>query len=583
MTGKFRRESQVNESFSRAAIPILSEQHDASQHYGSIISDQDSLIQRRRASSMYSTRARQLHLASISVKNGRYQPIDTDTTTEVKMMMQSSIPLIITLLLQYSLTVASVFFVGNLGSNQLAAVSLSNLLANISSFGLIEGIASSLSTLCPQAYGRKDYKMVGMHSIRCFLMLMLLYIPIFCFWTWGAYPLLSAVVTEVEACILAAQYLKVLVWSVPGFIVFEVLKQYLQAQGIFHASTVVLLICAPFNFLLTYLLVWNKHFGIGFLGAPTAVAVTNTLMALMLLFYTCFINGYQCWCGLSMEVFKNWSRALKLAAPGVLMIEAEWLAFEIISFASSRFGTESLAVQSIVSTVCVTIYQIPFAVSVAGSTRIAWFIGSASKKAALISTHAAIYVSIGFGIFNCIVLGTGSSSIAKIFSQDEAVVNLASKVLIIGAIYQIPDCLCCVLGGVLRGQGRQYIGGWLNLFSYYVLALPVAFLFGFHFELELFGLWIGMIVALVFVSTCELFFVLASDWETIIKDSLVEDLDGQMPHTSHNDSGYEDAINDDTLSLRPSRSYGSLIDHNLLSPTISSATLGQLDPSVLHI
>ena len=75
----------------------------------------------------------------------------------------------------------------------------------------------------------------------------------------------------------------------------------------------------------------------------------------------------------------------------------------------------------------------------------------------------------------------------------------------------------------------------------------------------------------------------ASDWETIIKDSLVEDLDGQMPHTSHNDSGYEDAINDDTLSLRPSRSYGSLIDHNLLSPTISSATLGQLDPSVLHI
>lgn len=574
----------MNDSFSRAAaLPILSEQLDASQHYGSIISDHDLLIQRRRASSLCSARARQLHLASISIKNGRYQPIDTNTSTEIKMMMESSVPLIITLLLQYSLTVASVFFVGNLGSNELAAVSLSNLLANISSFGLIEGIASSLSTLCPQAYGRKDYKLVGLHSIRCFLMLMLLYIPIFCFWTWGAYPLLSSIVTEERACILAAQYLKVLVWSVPGFIIFEVLKQYLQAQGIFHASTVVLVICAPFNFLLTYLLVWNKHVGFGFLGAPTAVAITNTLMALMLLIYACFIDGYQCWCGWSMEVFKNWTRALKLAAPGVLMIEAEWLAFEIISFASSRFGTESLAAQSIVSTVCVTIYQIPFAVSVAGSTRIAWFIGSASSKAAVISTHAAIYVSIGFGILNCVILSVGSSSIAKLFSQDEGVVKLASKVLIIGAIYQIPDCLSCVLGGILRGQGRQYIGGWLNLFSYYILALPVAFLFGFHFNLQLFGLWIGMIVALVFVSTCELFFVLASDWETIIKDSLIEDLDAHISRSGVNDSSVEDAINDDALSLRPSRSIGSLIDHNLLSPTISSASLVQVEPSVLHI
>ncbi|KAG0679365.1 hypothetical protein C6P40_001601 [Pichia californica] len=583
MSGKSRRESQIiSEGHSRAAaLPILTDQLTQVQQYGAIssipISDQDSLIQRRRASSMLSARARKLHLASSSVKNGQYQPIDTTISTEIEMMLKSSIPLIVTLLLQYSLTVSAVFFVGNLGSNELAAVSLSNLLANISSFGLIEGIASSLSTLCPQAYGRKEYKMVGLHSLRCFIMLMILFIPIYLFWTVGAYPLLSSVITEVEACKLAAKYLNILIWSVPGFITFEVLKQYLQAQGIFHASTVVLIICAPFNFILTYLLVWNKYIGIGFIGAPTAVAITNTIMALMLLFYSCFINGYQCWCGFSMEIFKNWSRALNLAGPGILMIEAEWLAFEIISFASSRFGTESLAAQSIVSTVCVTIYQIPFAVSIAGSTRIAWFIGSASKNAAIISTKAAIYLSVAFGTVNCIGLTLSASKIAYVFSKDLDVIKLAAKVLIIGAIYQIPDCMACVLGGILRGQGRQYIGGWLNLISYYVLSLPVAYVFGFTLNFKLFGLWIGMIVALVFVSSCELYFVITSNWDIIIKDSLVEDLDAEMI-----DSNNDNAIHDDTLSLRPSRSIGSLIDHNLLSPTISSPVIDPVDSS-LHI
>lgn len=565
MTGKFRRNSQVKESLNRLSSTLLSNEGETP-FYGSTQNEQQSLVQKRRASSMHSQTFNRLNLASTSIIDGEYQPVETNVYLEVKMMLNSSIPLIITFLLQYSLTISSVFFVGNIGANELAAVSLANLLANISSVGPIQGIASSLSTLCPQSYGRHDHKAVGLHAVRCLLMLLVLYIPIFVFWTWGAYSLLSSVISEIEACALAAAYLRRLVWGVPGFILFEVLKQYLQAQGIFHASTVVLLACAPLNFLLSYLLVANPTYGIGFIGAPTAVVITNTLMALSLLTYTVFINGYQCWCGLSIDFFKNWSKMMKLAGPGVVMIEAEWLAFEIISLASSRFGTQSLAAQSIVTTICVTVYQVPFAISVAGSTRIAWFIGSASEAAAVTSTKAVLYVAVFFGAVNCAILSFFSSSIAGIFSKEDGVVKLASKVLIIGAIYQIPDCLCCVLGGVLRGQGRQYIGGYLNLFSYYVLALPVAYLFGFYYDFKLFGLWLGMIAALVFASACELYFVISSDWDEIIKDSLEDETSLHYPDKSY-------IFNDDNNTLRPIKSIGSIIDHCPISPTISSVPL----------
>lgn len=441
---------------------------------------------------------------------------------ELAAILHSSIPLIITFLLQYSLTVVAVFSAGNIGSSELGAVTLSNLLANVTSYGVIQGIASSLSTLCPQAYGKNDLRLVGLQAMRCFIILMIMFIPIFIFWFYGSYPLLYYAIGDVKTCLLASQYLRILIWGVPGFITFEVLKQYLQAQGIFHASTYILFICAPLNIILNYILVSSKSFGVGFIGAPISIVISNCTMALLLLGYTVFINGHQCWCGISIDLFKGWGRVLSLAGPGVLMIEGEWVAFEIISFASSKFGVNALAAQSIISTICVTIYQIPFAISVASSTRIAWYVGSQSKESALNAVYASFIIALTFGCMDALILGVFKDTIASLFSNDPEVIELASNVLIIGSIYQIADAISCVSAGVLRGQGRQYIGGWLNIFSYYVLALPVAFLCGFYFKLELFGLWLGMIVALTFVALCGTLVVVYTDWDQVMKTCLEE-------------------------------------------------------------
>lgn len=56
--------------------------------------------------------------------NGAEEEVLTTWQTETKELTKNSIPLVITLGLQYSLTLASVFSAGNLGSDELAAVSL---------------------------------------------------------------------------------------------------------------------------------------------------------------------------------------------------------------------------------------------------------------------------------------------------------------------------------------------------------------------------------------------------------------------------------------------------------------------------
>ena len=78
---------------------------------------------------------------------------------------------------------------------------------------------------------------------------------------------------------------------------------------------------------------------------------------------------------------------IRLAIPGMIMIEAEYLAFEVLTLASSRFGPEALAAQSILATLGSVAYQLPFALSIAASTRIANLIGAGLVQAAVTSTQ----------------------------------------------------------------------------------------------------------------------------------------------------------------------------------------------------
>lgn len=135
--------------------------------------------------------------------------ISTTWQREITVLVRYSGPLILTFLLQYSLTVASVFSVGKLGTNELAAVSLASMTSNITGYTIYQGLATSLDTLCPQAYGSGRKKLVGLQMQRCFWFLMLCTVPIVIVWECSEY-ILRPIVPEKELCRLAGNYLRVL-------------------------------------------------------------------------------------------------------------------------------------------------------------------------------------------------------------------------------------------------------------------------------------------------------------------------------------------------------------------------------------
>lgn len=181
--------------------------------------------------------------------------INTTWKREAIVLGQYSAPLMLTFLLQYSLTLASVFTLGHLGKEELGAVSLASMTVTITGNTVYSGLATSLDTLCAQAYGSGKRKLVGLQMLRMVYFLWLITIPIALLWFFSEH-ILVRIVPETEVAQMAALYLKIALLGTPAYACFESGKRYLQAQGVFSASLYVLIVCAPFNAFLNWFLVW---------------------------------------------------------------------------------------------------------------------------------------------------------------------------------------------------------------------------------------------------------------------------------------------------------------------------------------
>lgn len=231
--------------------------------------------------------------------------IKTTWQREAKTLWRYSSPLVVTFILQYSLTVASIFTVGHLGKVELGAVSLASMTANITGYAIYQGLATSLDTLCAQAYGSGKKHLVGLQLQRMVYFLWVLTIPIGIIWL-SAEKILEMIVPEKESAQFAGLYLRILLIGAPGYAAFESGKRFVQAQGLFSATTYVLLIAAPLNAFMNWLFVWQ--FKWGFVGAPIAVVVTDNLLPILLFLYVRFVDGRQCWNGFTKRALHNWGK-----------------------------------------------------------------------------------------------------------------------------------------------------------------------------------------------------------------------------------------------------------------------------------
>ena len=460
---------------------------------------------------------------------------------EFKVLLNGSIPVILAYALQNSLQTISVVIVGRGSPEDLATAAFAYMFAMSTGWLIALGGTTALDTLCSSAYtGSRDPHNLGIFLQRAFVVLGVFYIPVAILWIF-AEPVFKALGQGDQLSRDSARFLWCLIPGGLGYIYFECMKKYLQAQGRLHfdlnlsrrllirpeimrPGTYVLLITSPINAALNFLFVYT--FKMGLLGAPVATGVAYWLSFLLLLGYARYVKGWESWGGWSRKCFHHIGTFARLAGLGIIHVGTEWWAFEIVALAAGRLGTIPLAAQSVIMTSDQVMNTIPFGVGVATSARVGNLLGARDAKGASRAANTAAWLSMMLGTVVLVILMGSKDHFAKIFNNDADVVTLTAEVLPFVALFQIADGLNGSCGGSLRGMGRQHIGAAVNIVSYYCGALPLGIWLAFH-GWGLKGLWVGQCIALYIVGMLEWIIVAWSDWELQVKKAFERMDDGE--------------------------------------------------------
>ncbi|GAA6009666.1 hypothetical protein JCM10207_004147 [Rhodosporidiobolus poonsookiae] len=437
-------------------------------------------------------------------------------TSETKTLLGYTVPILGTHFLEFSLTASTVLFLGHLGETELAAASLGNLTNNFLALSVIQGVCAALDTLCPQAFTSDQPRMTSTYAIRTWIITLFLFIPqALAFWF--SEPILrDALRQDPDVAHLASRYLRVLILALPAYAGFEIIRRWLQAQGLMTAPVIALTVAAPINLLLNYFLVWGPvdWLRVGFIGAPCSTVISINVMFLVLLVYAILRAPRNAWGGLTPDVVKDLGLNISLGLAGVGMVGSEWWSWEIVGLATSFLGPTALAAQSVLLTSASFFYQVQYALSVAAAVRIGNLLGAYKPHLARVASRCTIVLAAAISAVNSLLLILLRNVWGRLFSSEPEIIAMVARVLPLVAAFQLFDGLSGAMGGVLRGSGKPNLGAIINLGSYYIIGLPVGIAITFSGpRLGLNGLWLGLTLALMFTGFLSTYIVYKMDWE----------------------------------------------------------------------
>eukprot|EP00126_Sphaerothecum_destruens_P012421 Sdes_comp21302_c0_seq1m19944 len=428
-------------------------------------------------------------------------------------------PVICTFVLQILPGITNAIFLGWLGVNELASSTLATMYINVTGMGIGLGLATAMDTLCSQAYGSGNKKMLGVILQRGVLILFAASIPVAASWFWAEEILLMLGQKPVIARMSGDFCINFLPGLFPLFM-YEVIKKYLQCQGNVKPCLYIAIVSNLYNVVCNYLLIFVYDYG--FIGAPRARASCNWVMLISAILYIQVTGIHkETWGGWSRDCLRGWPQFLKLAVPGMLMTCSEWWAFEAMTLGAGTFGAIQLNAQSVVMQIISVSSMIPLGIAVASTIRVGKFLGAGSAEAARRSAVSAIGLIFVAQIVTSAVTIAFKNIIPRIYTHDQSAQSYAAHIIPIVAGFQLFDGVQGVCAGILRGCGRQTTGAILNSICYYLVGLPFGFFMAYHLHQEVAGLWRGMFIALILVSSSAVWLIIRTDWEKQVHNAQV--------------------------------------------------------------
>ena len=422
---------------------------------------------------------------------------------ELGWIVHYSIPLVLAQIGWKAMGLVDLAMVQDLGRRATGAVLIGDMWA-MGSYIFAMGVLLGIDPIVSQAHGRGDAVACGRGLQRGLVLSAVLSLPLCIAWYFTEEVLLGFGQPP-EVARESGAYVRSQVFGAPFLLAFTALRQYLQARGLMRPALYIVYLANFVNVALNWLLI-DGNLGFPALGVVGSAIATGSVRVFLLI-----VLGFVVWRWRLLEgAWTPWSRAvlhpasyrqiLAYGLPTGIMLGLEIWGFVAAGLLASMLGDVERAAHACVMSCCSMSFMVPLGISMATVARVGHLIGGGRPEEA----QKSAWVSVGLGGAAMLVFAAVFTllrwQLPRAFTDDAEVLALAALVLPIAGAFQFFDGTQAVGGAVLRAMGKPLPAAIINLFAYYVLALPIGWGLAFRSGLGLAGIWWSLLGALAIVA-----------------------------------------------------------------------------------
>ena len=429
-------------------------------------------------------------------------------TKEFKYNLSLSYPVILGLLGHTIVQLVDNIMVGQLGTTELAAISLGNSFVFIAmSLGI--GFSTAITPLVAQADGRKDREaaqdVLSHGVVLCTVLGVSLFIAVF-----SARKLMYSMGQPPAVVEFAFPYLKWVAASLIPLIIFQAYKQFTDGLSKTRPAMYATVFSNILNIILNYFLIFGyggfPKMGVEGAAIGTLIARTGAVIFILLFIqYHPLFNGYSLRISFKKQRISLFKKILSLGFPSALQMFFEVAFFTMAIWMSGILGKNSQAANQIALNLSAMTFMFAMGLGVVAMIRVGNQFGM-KTYADLRRIAISLFLLIGlFDALFCIIYLSFNEQLPWIYLENYGaatpsdtleVVSIAAGLLLVSGFFQITDGLQAVILGALRGIQDVNVPTTLTFISYMVIGLPVSHYLGLKTSLGAVGIWLGLLTGL---------------------------------------------------------------------------------------
>jgi len=423
---------------------------------------------------------------------------DMGQRSHLRAILKLGAPLVVNNLAYASITFADTVMSGHIGADALAAVAVgSNALQLQSLIGA--GMMMALAPIVAHDYGAGRDAAAGRYMRQAlWIALAMSVLPLVV--AFSATRVYTAVGTAPSIIPTATAYTQAVCCGVPAMFALQALTY--TSEGLGRTRTIMLMtvLALPVNVLFNWVFMFG-HWGAPALGAVGA-GVASAITIWLALGFMILLMKRPSYARFALFARFEWPSAtglrtiLRLALPFTGSLLAEGSLFIGATLMVSALGAVIVAAHQVALSYSLLTYMIPAAFHSATTVRVGHMLGSGQAAEARRAGYIGIALCTGLMVISALVLVLARGPISRVYTDDPAVLEVATTLLLLAGLFQISDGLQLGCSGALRGYQDARIPLAITVVAYWGIGFTLAWVFGIVRGGGAPGVWLGLIAGL---------------------------------------------------------------------------------------